>query len=164
MTSILGTLRAEDGKGVVRMEDCVAAGIDRVWSALTDPAELAQWLGDFQGELARGGEYRARYLATGWEGTGRFTAFEAPNHFRSEVTHIESGSTGTFEVRLTPDGDGTRVVWEERGMPIEHLAGYGAGIQVHVEDLADYLAGRERREAEPRFEALYPEYAATRAG
>lgn len=31
-------------------------------------------------------------------------------------------------------------------MPVEHLAAYGAGIQIHVEDLADHVAGRDRRE------------------
>ena len=36
------------------------------------------------------------------------------------------------------DGDQTILVWEERGMPLNLLAPYGAGIQVHVEDLAAY--------------------------
>ena len=42
------------------------------------------------------------------------------------------------------DGDKTLLVWEERGMPVEYLAPYGAGIQAHVEDLAAYIGGRER--------------------
>jgi hypothetical protein len=29
-------------------------------------------------------------------------------------------------------------------MPLEYLAGYGAGVQIHVEDLAAYIGGRER--------------------
>ena len=32
-------------------------------------------------------------------------------------------------------------------MPVDQLAGYGAGTQIHVEDLAAYLAGRERCDA-----------------
>jgi hypothetical protein len=40
-------------------------------------------------------------------------------------------------------------------MPVEHLAAYGAGIQIHVEDLADHIDGRERREdVTPRWEEL----------
>jgi hypothetical protein len=31
-------------------------------------------------------------------------------------------------------------------MPLELLSAYGAGVQIHVEDLADHLAGRERRD------------------
>ena len=38
------------------------------------------------------------------------------------------------------------------------VAAYGAGVQVHVEDLAAYLAGRERCDANARFEELFPAY------
>jgi len=43
-------------------------------------------------------------------------------------------------------------------MPLDYLAGYGAGIQVHVEDLAAYLAGRERCDASARMGELLPAY------
>ena len=43
-------------------------------------------------------------------------------------------------------------------MPLAHLAGYGAGIQVHVEDLAAYIAGRERGDADTRWGELRPAY------
>ena len=61
-----------------------------------------------------------------------------------------------LEITLTADGDQTVVVWEERGMPVAYLAGYGAGIQVHVEDLGAYLAGRERCDAGELFPAYEP--------
>ena len=38
------------------------------------------------------------------------------------------------------------------------LAAYGAGIQVHIEDLAAHLAGRERCDADARWEELKPSY------
>ncbi len=40
---ILGSLRAADGKGVVRIEDRFDTDIDDLWSALTDPRRLARW-------------------------------------------------------------------------------------------------------------------------
>ena len=43
-------------------------------------------------------------------------------------------------------------------MPLELLAAYGAGIQVHVEDLAAYLAGRERGDVDARWRELQPAY------
>ena len=43
-------------------------------------------------------------------------------------------------------------------MPVEYLAAYGAGIQVHVEDLAAHIAGRERCDAEARWRELQPAY------
>ncbi len=50
------------------------------------------------------------------------------------------------------------MVWEERGVPLEYLAGYGGGAQIHVEDLAAYLAGRERIDAKARWNELKPAY------
>jgi uncharacterized protein YndB with AHSA1/START domain len=43
---LLGSLQAEEGKGIVRMEDRVDARAADVWSALTDPDRLASWLGE----------------------------------------------------------------------------------------------------------------------
>ena len=63
-----------------------------------------------------------------------------------------------IEVTLTADGDQTILVFEERGMPLDQLAAYGAGNQIHVEDLAAYLAGRERGDAEARWDELHPAY------
>jgi uncharacterized protein YndB with AHSA1/START domain len=158
---LLGSLLSVDGKGVVRMEERLDAQIDDVWSALTDRARLAQWLGEFEGDLRLGGEYRAHYLASGWEGVGRIEAFEPPRHLLA-LTRDADAPAGAFdhafEVTLTADGDGTSILWEERGMPAELLGPYGAGIQVHVEDLASYLAGGERCDASARFEALLPAY------
>jgi len=63
-----------------------------------------------------------------------------------------------IEVTLAADGDQIILVWEERGMPPDLLAAYGAGIQVHVEDLAAHLAGRERCDAGARWNELIPAY------
>ena len=43
-------------------------------------------------------------------------------------------------------------------MPLDLLADYGAGIQVHVEDLAAHLAGVERCDADGRWSELQPAY------
>jgi hypothetical protein len=44
-------------------------------------------------------------------------------------------------------------------MPLDQVAAYGAGVQIHVEDLAAYLAGRERREdVKARWDQLQPAY------
>ena len=63
-----------------------------------------------------------------------------------------------IEATLTAEGGQTILVWEERGMPLDLLAAYGAGVQIHVEDLAAYLAGRERVNAAARWDELHPAY------
>ncbi|HEX6918705.1 MAG TPA: SRPBCC domain-containing protein [Actinomycetes bacterium] len=59
---ILGSLRSVDGMGIVRLEDRFDTDIDDLWSALTDPHRLAGWLGEVEGDLRPGGEFRA-YVA-----------------------------------------------------------------------------------------------------
>lgn len=56
----------------------IAAPIDRVWAALTDPAIIAKWMTDdsVQIDLRPEGEY----VLFGGETTGRFTHITAP-HF-----------------------------------------------------------------------------------
>jgi uncharacterized protein YndB with AHSA1/START domain len=155
---ILGSLRSADGKGVVRMEDRFDADIANLWSALTDPARLARWMGEVAGDLRLGGEFRARFFASGWEGTGRVEACESPRRLLLLTMQPGQSREHFIEVTLAADGAQAIVVWEERGMPPGQLAPYGAGIQVHVEDLAAYLAGRERCDADARWNELLPAY------
>jgi uncharacterized protein YndB with AHSA1/START domain len=155
---LLGTLRSAGGKGVVRMEDRFGTGIDDVWSALTDPCRLARWLGEVAGDLRLDGTFRAHFYASGWEGTGRIEACEPPQRLLVWRKDAEDPDGGPIEVTLTADGDQTIAVWEERGMPLDYIAGYGAGIQIHVEDLKDHLAGQERRDPTARFGKLFPSY------
>jgi hypothetical protein len=63
-----------------------------------------------------------------------------------------------IEATLAADGDQTNLVIEEQGMPLDLLAAYGAGIQVHLEDLAAHLAGRGRCNADARWDELQPAY------
>ena len=155
---ILGSLRSADGKGVVRMEDRFDTDIDDLWSALTDPGRLARWIGEVEGDLRLGGEFRGHFFASGWEGTGRVEACEPPRRLLLLTEAPDQPDEHAIEVTLTADGDQTILVWEERGMPLDLLAAYGAGIQVHVEDLAAHVAGRERRDAEARLDELLPAY------
>ena len=157
---ILGTLRRADGKGAVRMEDRFDTDIDDLWSALTEPGRLARWLGDFEGDLRLGGEFRARFFSSGWEGTGRVEVCEPPRHLLVMTKHVRQADEHAIEATLTADGDHTILILEERGMPVNLLAAYGAGIQVHIEDLAAHIAGRERCDADARWEELHPSYEA----
>ena len=152
---ILGSLRSGGGTGVVRIEDRVDADIDDVWSALTDPSRLARWpaRGEIKGDLRLGG------ISSGWEGTGRVEACEPPQRLVVRIKDADEPEENVIEAVLTADADQTIVVWEERGMPLDLLSAYGAGVQIHVEDLADHLAGRERRDdAKARWDELHPAY------
>ena len=66
------------------------------------------------------------------------------------------------EARPIAEGARTRLVWEVRGMPVNLLPAYGAGIQIHVEHPADYIIGRELCNVEARWNQLFPAYKAGR--
>ena len=159
---ILGSLRSEDGKGVVRMEDRYDTGIDDLWSALTDPRRLARWLGDVEGYLRLGGEFRFHFFASGSEGTGRVDACEPPRRLlltmRDPDPQPGQPDETVIEATLAADRSQTILVVEERGMPPDLLAAYGAGVQIHVEDLGAHIAGRERGDAGARWDELMPAY------
>ena len=159
---ILGSLSAE-GRGIVRVEDRIDAPVGDVWTAVTEPTRLARWLGEVEGDLRLGGRFRARFFASGWEGTGRVEACEPPHRLlvlTRDADEPDARDEHAVEVTLAAVGNRTSLAWEERGIPVDLLAAYGAGVQVHVEDLAAYLAGRERCDAAARFAELFPAYQA----
>lgn len=162
-TRILGTLRMEDGHGVVRIEDRLPTGVDDAWSAVTDPARLARWYGEVEGDLRAGGEYRAHVFASGWEGTSRITQCEPPHRFVVVGQEEDGSDPQATTVTLTADGDATVLVIEQVGMPDELIAAFGAGMQVHVADLARHLAGQGRCDADAAWQALEPAYDALAA-
>jgi len=63
-----------------------------------------------------------------------------------------------IEHTLTADGDQTILVIEVHGMPLDRIAFYWAGWQIHAENLGAYLAGRERGDSEARWDELVPSY------
>jgi uncharacterized protein YndB with AHSA1/START domain len=164
---ILGSLRSADGSGVVRMEDRYAVEIDDLWSALTDPRRLARWYGEIDGDLRLGGEFQARLFASGWEGTGRVDACDPPRRLLLTMRDADpqpgQPAESVTEVVLAADASQTVLVLEERGLPLDLIAAYGAGIQVHVEDLAAHVAGRDRVDANARWTELFPAYEALAA-
>ena len=158
---ILGSLRSEDGKGVVRMQDRYDTDIGDLWSALTDPGRLARWYGEVRGDLRPGGEFHAHLPGAG-ERNGRVDACEPPRRLlltmRDPDPQPGQPDETVIEATLAADGGQTILVVEERGMPLELLAAYGAGVQIHAENLAAHIAGRERGNDEARWNELIPAY------
>jgi uncharacterized protein YndB with AHSA1/START domain len=166
-TRILGSLRSANGNGVVRIGDRYDTDIDDLWSALTDPARLARWHGQVEGDLRPGGEFHLYLEADGWDGTGRVEACEPPRRLLVTTRETdESWQKGqgaqpfdeSIEATLTADGDQTALVIEIGSLPLDKIAFYGAGWQIHAENLATYLAGRERGDVEARWDELVPPY------
>jgi uncharacterized protein YndB with AHSA1/START domain len=154
---IVGSLHdIGDDKGAVRVEDVFDTHIDDLWTAVTDPARLARWLAAVEGDLRLGGEVTASFTST-WSGRGRIDVCDAPQHLL--VTwHPGSGEETVTEAQLTAEGDRTRLVIHERGLPVDALAAHGAGWQAHIEDLAAEVKGRPAGDWRERWTTLVPPY------
>lgn len=161
--SVLGRLHSNAGGTFVRVENRFAAGMDDLWAALTDPAKLAHWFGEVEGELSKGGEFRVRIALAG-DRTGHVQVCEPRQRLLVTMRDPDPqpGQPGQTVIvaQLMAEGVQTRPVWEERGMPANLLPAYGAGIQIHVEHLADYISGRELGDIEARWNELFPAYEA----
>ena len=112
------------------MEDRYDTDIDDLWSALTDPRRLARWLGEVEGDLRLGGEFRAHFFASGWEGTGRVEACEPPRRLLVLTKDPDEPYEQVIEATLTADGDQTILVLEGTGHapgPARRLRGRNPG-------------------------------------
>lgn len=155
--STTATMRALDAdRGAVRVEDVDDTGIDDLWEACTTPARAAGWIGEISGDLREGGTIRASFTST-WTGPARIDDCERPQHL---LLTLEPGADDETQVEawLSDEGGRTRLVVEERGLPLGSLHFYGAGWQAHTEDLARSLRG-EAPVWQERWSELTPVYA-----
>jgi len=156
MSQILGSMRRiDERRGAVRVEDVYDTDIADLWSAITEPDRLARWIATVEGDLRVGGIVQTRFTST-WEGPGRIDVCDPPN--RLVVTmEPETEDEAVIEAVLTAEDERTRLVVEERGLPLDVLYKHGAGWQAHIEDLARYLAG-DQSNWKARWTELTPTY------
>jgi uncharacterized protein YndB with AHSA1/START domain len=170
---VIGALRSVDGAGVVRIEDRYDTDIEDLWEAVTDPGRLARWYGQVDGDLRDGGAFHSYIAASDIDAVGRVEACDAPRRLvvstrETEESYQRGQGVPPFdaavEVTLTADGDQTILVIEVRGMPLDMIAFYGAGWQLHVESLSAYITGQDRGDTGSRWGELVPRYQELAAG
>ena len=150
------TMRAlDDKRGAVRVEDVYQTGIDDLWEACTASERLARWIAELTGDLHVGGTVDATFTSS-WTGPVRIEICDEPHHL---LLTMEPGTDDETELEawLTAEGDGTRLVVEERGLPVDKLHFYAAGWQAHLEDLGRSLRG-EPSSWKQRWDELVPVY------
>ena len=134
MTTTATMHALDETTGVIRVEDVYDTDIDDLWHACTTPERLARWIATVDGDLRVGGTVRAVFTST-WTGSLRVEACEAPHHLLLAGIDEE----GQIEAWLTEEDSGTRLVVEDRGLPLEELPFHASGWRVHLEDLGRSL-------------------------
>ncbi len=157
-----GTLESHDGLQVIRFRRRLAHPIERVWAALTEPAQMIAWLGDADVELEEGGRFVVRWLNTDDEGNravmdGRITRLEPPR-----LLETDGDVHGVLRWELEPDGDGTLLRFSSTvDLPDEFRTKVLAGWHMHLDALEEVLAGGTVDLVElPQWEAIHERYVA----
>jgi uncharacterized protein YndB with AHSA1/START domain len=145
----------DEKRGSVRVEDAYDTDVEDLWQACTTPARLARWIAEVSGDLRVGGTVQATFTSS-WTGPARIEVCDQPHHL---LLTMEPGTDDETELEawLTEEGDRTRLVVEERGLPLDKLHFHGAGWQAHLEDLARSLTG-ESSSWQARWTELTPLY------
>lgn len=138
-----GTVEVGPGdQAVLRFRRRVPYPAQRVWAALTEPAELAGWWGDAEIDLQVGGAFVLRWRNTAADGSTAtlqavITELEPPRLLET------SGSPhGVLRWELTPDGDGTVLDFTSTvELPEQYRTMVLAGWHWHLDALAPWLGG-----------------------
>lgn len=101
-----------------------------VWSALTDPAALEDWLmpGDFEPRVGHRFTFRTEPNPQyGFDGLVHCEVLECTPPSKLAYTWAGGSVQGTrVDYRLEPEGDGTRLYFEHSGFDVTGPAGDGA--------------------------------------
>jgi uncharacterized protein YndB with AHSA1/START domain len=154
----LGTIERHGERYTLRLSRVIAAPIVRVWRAITEPDEIARWLG---ATVAHDARVQGR-MRVNWEGSylagGQILAFDPPHVVEFEwdtLPERDSDSVVRFELREVSGG--TELTLTHRDMPPFDAPLNGAGWHAHLDALKAMLSGGEL-DWRARSEALQSSY------
>ena len=145
-----GTLETIDGRPALRFRRTLAHSVERVWRAVSDPAELERWFPAAADWTPAMGE---TFEANGM--TGEVTEVEAPHR----LAWIFDGDRYSFD--LAEQEDGCRLifthVFDDRTLAAQTAAGW----ESYLSRLEPHLAGEylSEEEAHKPWEKIHERYA-----
>jgi uncharacterized protein YndB with AHSA1/START domain len=116
----LGAFERSDDRIDMRFERHYPRSIETVWSALTDPVRLNDWMGAAHVEPRVGGRYELM-LDGANPMTGRILIWEPPHVLEFAWSNAHAPES-TVRYELSRDGDGVRLVFTHRGAVRESRA------------------------------------------
>ncbi len=145
-----GTLETIDGRPALRFERVLAHPIERVWRAVSVPAELEQWFPAAVAWIPAVGET----IETGGM-TGEVTEVEPPHR----LAWTFAGDGYLFE--LTEQGDGCRLVFIHVFTDRSAAAQFAAGWYAYLSRLEPQLQGAAQSEhdAHQQWSEVHEQYA-----
>lgn len=139
-----GTLeQRDDGTAVIRFERRIGHPLGRVWSALTEPAELIAWWGEADVDLRAGGRFDVRWLNTDDEGNGAHMHATIAELEPQRLLVLNGDIHGTLRWELEPAGDDATLLRfsSTLELPDEFRTKVLAGWHTHLNALDTVLGG-----------------------
>ena len=154
--------RTDDGRYVIDFERRLDHPVERVWAALTEPAELIAWWGDVDVELREGGRFNVRWLNTDDKGNTIEMHSRIAKLVPGELLVLDGDRHGRLRWALTPDGDGTLLSFRSTvDLQPDFLTRVPAGWHFHLDALAEHLGGGSTDLVEiPSWEPIHAAYEA----
>jgi uncharacterized protein YndB with AHSA1/START domain len=131
------TLHTTDGRSVLRFERRLAHPVEKVWRAVTDPAEMAHWFPAIVEMDPRPGG-RIRYTYPAGEAApdeGQIIELDPPRVFAL------TWNDDALRMELTPDGTGTRLVFTHTFTDRPMAGSFATGWETCLGALDKTLAG-----------------------
>jgi uncharacterized protein YndB with AHSA1/START domain len=142
------------GQRTLRFERELAHSLERVWAAITETAQLSQWMeAEAVFEPRVGGRFELRW-PDGGHAHGEVRELVPLERLVVTWNEVIDGKS-LLTIVLESSGAGTRLVLVHEG--IGNLPGFGAGWHAHLDVLDGMLDGVTVDLAE-RFDALQGEY------
>jgi uncharacterized protein YndB with AHSA1/START domain len=139
-----GTIEQRDGRVVFRYQRELHHPIDRVWRAITDPDELAQWLGNRpELELRVGGRYVMMHTSpdgsTAQRVEDRVVAVAAPRLFQHTFwQELNPSALVTWELTATERGTRLELTHELDRADVESVAGQESIVTIIARNAAGW--------------------------
>jgi uncharacterized protein YndB with AHSA1/START domain len=136
-TEPLGAIERHDDHIDVRFERFYPRSVEKVWSALTDPKRLEDWMGVAVVEPHVGGRYDMM-LDGPHPMTGRIRVWEPPRVLEINWSNADAPDS-IVRYELAPDGNGARLSFTHRHMPYGSSALMLPGWHILLRRLGDTL-------------------------
>lgn len=136
----LGTIKKLEGQYEAQLERLIEHDQKTVWTMLTNPSRIVEWLAPGEIELKKGGTAKLNFVDSGIVIDSRVTEFEEPRLL--EYSWSSPGEPDRpIRWALSPEAEGTRLTLTLRVPADEDVARSCAGWEAHLMMLLAALEG-----------------------
>jgi uncharacterized protein YndB with AHSA1/START domain len=157
----LGTIERHGDRYTLRLSRVIAAPLDRVWRAISDPDEIVKWLlAETTNDAEVGGQMKLDW-ENGDRSGGTILAYDPPRlvEYEWDTYPARPARSSVVRFELVEVTGGTQLLLTHRDLSPPAAPGTAAGWHSHLDKLEAVLAAVEL-DWRGRFDELEPRYEA----